>query len=218
MWVIFDNLSAMILGGTLLLMMITLQQRMVEINLEQTTNYVIKKQANDLVSWIEEDFLRLGENVDFSDEVPFSNPSNNSNTGVTESFEFFRDSIDADGQTIRIYIRYTLTQDGYRTIRGDSIPVYRLKREVKVGDNGSWEENGGSPALISYFRVDLLDKNAQPLADPVNQADQVQNTRVRVTLVTPFETSRSQVLQRVYYGSTLLIPRDRSGESGTTNP
>ncbi len=218
MWVIFDNLSAMILGGTLLLMMITLQQRMVEINLEQTTNYVVKKQANDLVSWMEEELLRLGENVDFNNEVPFSNPVNNGNTGVTELFEFFRDSIDANGQTIRIYIRYRLISAGYRVIREDSIPVYRLKREVKIGDDGSWVEDGGSPALISYFRVDMLDKNAQPLADPVSQADQVQNTRVRVTLVTPFETSRSQVLQRVYYGSTLLIPRDRNGASGTTNP
>ncbi len=216
MWVIFDNISAAILGGTLLIIMISVQQRIMEINLEQITNYMVKRQANDLVSWMEEDLLRLGENVDFNNEVPFTNPIQNAVTGVTESFTFFRDSIDVDGQVVRIYIRYDLNPEGYRVIRGDSIPVYQLVRSVKIGESGSWEVSGRSPALISYFRIDLLDRDAKPLSDPAGSPELVQNTRVRVTLIPPYETSRSQVLQRVYYGSTLLIPRDRDNESTTS--
>ncbi|MDQ7039524.1 MAG: hypothetical protein Q9M35_01105 [Rhodothermus sp.] len=215
MWVIFDNISATILGGTLLIILISVQQRIMEINLEQITNYMVKRQANDLVSWIEEDLLRLGENVDFNNEVPFVNPIQNAATGITESFTFFRDSIDIDGKIFRIYIRYDLNPKGYRIIRGDSIPVYQLVRSVKIGEDGTWEISGRSPALISYFRIDLLDRDAKPLADPAGNPELVQNTRVRVTLVPPYETSRSQVLQRVYYGSTLLIPRNRDNESTT---
>lgn len=61
--------------------------------------------------------------------------------------------------------------------------------------------------MLSYFKIELLDQDAQPVDDPVNNADQVQNTRVRFTMAAPFEVARAQVLRQVYYGSTLLIQR-----------
>lgn len=206
MWVIFDNLNALIVGGVLFLMLLGVQQRVAEINLEQSVNYIIKRQANDLATWLEDDLLRMGENVDFASEAPYENPVYDNATGVTTQFVFFRDSIASDGSTIRLYIRYRLVSVGKRALQGDSIAVYRLLREERVG-SGSWQYSGSSPALLSYFRIDLLDRDAKPLSDPVAQKDQMQNTRVRFTMVTPFEVARSQVLRQVYYGSTLLVRR-----------
>ncbi len=210
MWFIFDNLNALIVGSMLFLMLLTVQQRVAEINLEQSVNYMVKRQAGDLATWMEKDLLRLGEGVDWSNETPFENPVDSA--GVTVRFVFFRDSIDASGQPIRIYIRYRLHAEGHRLVRSDSIPVYRLRREECIGSgcsvsSGPWQSSGGSLTLLSYFKIDLLDLDAVPISDPQNNADRVRNTRVRFTMVAPFEVARSQVLRQVYYGSTLLIQR-----------
>ncbi len=208
MWFIFDNLNALIVGGMLFLMLLGIQQRVAEMNLEQTVNYIVKRQAGDLATWLEDDLLKLGRNVDWESETPFENPVDSA--GVTVRFVFFHDSTDAGGNAVRVYVRYRLTPAGERIIRNDTIPVYRLYREECVGSgcpSGGWKASGGGPGLLSYFKIDLLDQDAQPVPDPATNADQVQNTRVRFTMAAPFEVARSQVLRQVYYGSTLLIQR-----------
>ncbi|CAM3314788.1 hypothetical protein [Rhodothermus bifroesti] len=214
MWFIFDNLNALIVGGMLFLMMLTVQQRLAEINLEQTVNYMVKRQAGDLATWLEDDLLRLGRGVDWSSETPFENPVDSA--GVTVRFVFFHDSTDAAGNALRVYVRYRLQAAGHRVIRNDSVSVYRLQREECIGSScptGPWQASGESPGLLSYFKIDLLDRDARPIADPKNNAALVQNTRVRFTMAAPFEVARAQVLRQVYYGSTLLIDR-YAGRSG----
>jgi len=208
MWSIFDNLNALIVGGMLFLMLLGIQQRVAEMNLEQTVNYIVKRQAGDLATWLEDDLLKLGRNVDWGSETPFENPIDSA--GVTVRFVFFHDSTDAGGNTVRVHVRYRLTSVGHRVIRNDTVPVYRLYREECIGSgcpSAGWQVNGGGPGLLSYFKIDLLDRDARPVADPANNADQVQNTRVRFTMAAPFEVARAQVLRQVYYGSTLLIQR-----------
>lgn len=209
MWFIFDNLNALIVGGVLFLMLVNVQRRVAEMNLEQTVNYIVKRQAGDLATWMEDDLLKLGRNVDWATETPFENPVDSA--GVTVRFMFFHDSTDASGNTVRVYIRYRLIPEGQRVIRNDTIPVYRLQREECTGGGcpgGPWQYAGGGPGLLSYFKIDLLNQDAQPLADPQSNASLVQNTRVQFTMAAPFEVARSQVLRQVYYGSTLLIQRD----------
>ncbi len=208
MWFIFDNLNALIVGGMLFLMLLAVQQRVAEINLEQTVNYMVKRQAGDLATWLEDDLLQLGRGVDWSSEIPFENPVDSG--GVTIQFMFFRDSTDAAGNVVRVYVRYRLQAAGYRMLRNDSIRVYQLRREECIGSScpsGPWHVSGQSPGLLSYFKIDLLDQDAQPLADPQDNATLVRNTRVRFTMAAPFQVARSQVLRQVYYGSTLLIDR-----------
>jgi hypothetical protein len=123
---------------------------------------------------------------------------------------FFRDSTNAAGNVVRVYVRYRLQAAGYRMLRNDSVRVYQLRREECLGSScpvGPWQFSGKSPGLLSYFKIDLLDQDAQPLADPQDNATLVRNTRVRFTMAAPFQVARSQVLRQVYYGSTLLIDR-----------
>ncbi|GIV62627.1 MAG: hypothetical protein KatS3mg044_1493 [Rhodothermaceae bacterium] len=209
MHLIFDHLSAAIVGATVMLMLLSLQLRLTSMNVEQVSTYMVKNQASSLATWLEEDLLQLGENIDKTKEIPFTNPVDSA--GMTVSFTFSRDSIDISvvpPDTFKIDTRLELKQTGSHVSKGDTLNVFRLVRSTRI-NGGAWTESGSSSPLLGFFKVDLLDANAQPLADPVAAAtanpDAVRNTRIKFFMVTPFETATSAI-RRVYYGSTLLIP------------
>ncbi len=209
MILLFDNIGSAIIGATVMMLILVLNLRMVDINMESTSTYMVKNQANDLATWMEEDLLKLGDNIDRTVEVPFINPTDSGD--VTTQFTFYRDSINTtvDPQdTIRVGTRYVLNRSGTRILANDTIDVYRITRELQY-DGGAWFNSGGSTPMLSFIQIDILNGDAQVLADPVNAAtinpDSVQNTRISFSMVTPFETDRT-LLRQVYYGSTLLIP------------
>ena len=105
---------------------------------------------------------------------------------------------------VRVQTRYELEDAGTKMLQGEEIDVYRLMRYEKVGA-GAWKSDGQSSTLLSYFRIDMLNGDAQPVADPAANASTVRNTRVRFAMVTPFEV-RGSTLNKVYYGSTLMLP------------
>ena len=208
MILLLDHANALIVAGFIFLMIMALQTRVQAISIEQTANYMLKAQSADLASWMEEDMLTLGSNIDPNKEVPFLNPVDSA--GLTTSFTFFRDTLDTDldpPDTVRVATRYRLVHTGTKTVNSEVIDVFRLARDQRVGV-GAWEEQGGSSSLLGSFHVDMLDADAQPVANPVAVAtgnpDAIRNTRVRFSMVTPFETTRTTV-RRAYYGSTLLI-------------
>ena len=210
MILLLDNMSAIVVGGAIALVLISMQLRTTEMGIEQTSGYMMKNQATDLATWMEEDILDLGDNIDKTKEVPFENPTVDQ-YGNTSQFIFYRDTVDVTGSapdTIRIGTRYTLTPVDTRVMENDTLIVHRIDRYANT--NGShWKKTGSSVPYISVFRVDMLDKDAKPMTDPVASmtADPlaVRNTRIKFAMVTPFETERTTVRQ-VYYGSTLLIP------------
>ena len=209
MTLILDNLSAMLVGATVFLMLLSTQLRVTEMNVEQTTSYMMKNQASSLATWVEEDILQIGQNIDKEVEAPYENPIQSN--GVTTQFTFYRDSVNTTitpPDTIRVSTRYETEEVGYRIVDQDTVTVLRLNRTVKYG-TGSWIAEGQSPPLVSVFRVDMLDADAQIVADPVAAlaADPlaVRNTRIRFAMVAPYDLERS-TLQQVYYGSNLIIP------------
>lgn len=208
MILILDHANAILVGSFIFLMILSLQSRVQAINVEQTANYVLKSQASDLANWMEEDILSLGANMNPEKDVPFTNPVDSA--GQTTSFTFSRDSLDLTvdpPDTVRIATRYELVRTGTKEVNKEEIDVYRIQRSQRIG-SGAWAVEGGSAALLGSFRIDMLDADAQPVANPVAaaQADPkaIRNTRVRFSMVTPFETTRTTVRQ-AYYGSTLLI-------------
>ncbi len=209
MTLLFDNMSAALVGATVLLMLLSLQLKLSGMNLEQTSTYMVKNQASDLATWMEEDLLKLGENIDKTAEVPFSNPVDSAD--VTIEYTFARDSLDLSvipPDTIRIDTRYQLKKTGTRIVDSEVVDVYRLARSVRR-NGGAWVAAGGSPSLLGFFKIEMLDRDAAPVPDPVAAAtadpETIRNTRIRFSMVTPFETETTAV-RKVYYGSTLLIP------------
>ncbi|RMH53139.1 MAG: hypothetical protein D6685_16065 [Bacteroidetes bacterium] len=210
MHVIFDNLNALVIGGVVVMVILSMQMRVAEINIEETANYMVKRQGVDLATWMEDDLMSLGLNIDKSAEVPFINPVDSA--GITVAFEFIQDSINttvSPPDTIRITTRYDLVSTGTTEVDGENVNIYAVQRRQRL-DGGPWMDAGRSPGILSHFRIDMLNRDAVPISDPAGVAatkpDSIQNTRVRFTLVTPFETNRS-TLSRIYYGSTLMIPQ-----------
>lgn len=206
---IFDHLSAALVGATVMMMLLMLQIRLTGMSIEQTSTYMVKNQASNLATWLEEDLLQIGENMDLTKTIPFTNPVDSA--GVTTTFSFFRDSLDTSvipPDTFRIETRYELKKMGSRITGGDTLDVYRIARSFRV-DGGPWKASGGSTPALGFFKIEMLNGDAVPVADPVAAATAdpkaIRNTRVRFFMVTPFETATTAI-RRVYYGSTLLIP------------
>lgn len=209
MYVIFDNLNALVIGGVVVMVILAMQVRVTEINIEETANYMVKRQGVDLATWMEDDLMSVGLNIDKTVEVPFVNPVDSA--GMTMAFEFVQDSINvtvSPPDTIRITTRYDLVSTGTTVVDGENVNIYQINRRQRL-DGGAWMGTGNSPSILSHFRIDMLNQDAEPITNPATVAaanpDSIQNTRVRFTLVTPFESQRN-TLSRIYYGSTLMIP------------
>lgn len=202
---IFDNLNALIIGGTVLLMILAMQTRMTEINIEQSATYVVKGQAAEFATWMEDDLLALGTNIDRWSEIPFDNPGDSA--GVTTSFTYYRDEITTT-DTFRISTRYDLKKIKTQVVDDDTVNVFRMERWTRT-DAGAWSMDGTGPAMLSHFKIEMLNRFAEPVSNPVAAAtaapDTIQNTRLRFTMVAPFQNDRT-LLRRIYYGSTLMIP------------
>src|SRR5690625_334190 len=109
---IFDNLNAILIGSTDILVLVAMQMRMAEMSVEQTANYRMKRQAMDLTTWMEDDLLLMGQNLP-SGTTAYANPKDSS--GITLGFEFYRDSVAVVGgtlDTMRITTRYELFKTG----------------------------------------------------------------------------------------------------------
>ncbi|NNE34708.1 MAG: hypothetical protein HKN13_05705 [Rhodothermales bacterium] len=210
MILILDNIAAFVIGAAIFLTLMVVQLRSTELNIDQTSTYMMKNQATSLSTWIEEDVLNLGSNIDKAVSVPFENPTTDS-YGNTTQFTFYRDTLNTSvvpTDTVRVSTRYTLTAAGYSSNGEDSTKVFQLNRSIRFG-TGSWIKDGQSVPLISVFQVDMLDQNANTVASPATamaiDPTVVRNTRVRFAMVPPIKTTRA-TLNRIFYGSTLLIP------------
>src|SRR5690625_2756407 len=87
---IFDNLNAILIGSTVILVIMPMQMRLTEMSVEQTANYMLKRQAMDLATWMEDDLLSMGQSLP-SGRAAYTNPHDAS--GITLCFEFYRDSV-----------------------------------------------------------------------------------------------------------------------------
>ncbi len=203
---LFDHLNATIIGATAALILAGLLLRIGDVNVEQIANYSVKTQASDFATWLEDDLLRLGKNMD--GQIGFTNPIDSA--GITREFVFYWDSVDTGASpvdTIRYSIKYELARTGTRAVGQDTVAVYRLQRYERK-EAGAWTAAGSSSDLLSSFRIEMLNRDAVAVADPVAVAtaapDSIRNTRVRFSMATPFERPTSTIRQ-VFYGSTLMI-------------
>ena len=208
MFIIFDNLVAAVVGSAILLIVLATNTRMMEMGIDEVSNYAAKRYASDLAEWMEDDLLRLGENMEESSTTPFTNPVNINDgvTDLTESFVFYRDSTNTTvtpNVTHRIETTYSIVSAGTGKVGDKTVNLYRIKRYEKI-DGGPKVYTGGAVPLVSYFKVDMLDANANVISNPAASAEDVSSTRVRFSIVTPFQTDRTAV-RKVHYGSTLLV-------------
>ncbi len=201
---IFDNMTAMLIGGVVLLILVTVQQRSSELGVEQTAIYVAKQQSLEFAEWLEDDINKLGMNFD-STAVRFALPVQSG--GNTTSFEFYQDSLNiavTPIDTVRIETRYQLNAASTATIADSTVQLYQLVRETRV-ENGfggwtSWAEDGRSPGLLTYFEIELLNLSGQVVA----VENQTSFVRMAFSLAPPFQSNK-QYLTQLSWGTTVSL-------------
>lgn len=206
---IFDNLTATLIGMAVFVLIAAIQLRTTQANIAETSRNIVKEQAQDFATWVEDELETMGTNMDPGAappyEVPFENPIDSA--GVTTEFTFYRDSVVNPSNTIRIQTRYELHRTGTRVVGKDTMDLYEMERWQKVG-SGSWASDGRSAAALGYFDIDMLNRDAQPITNPKSVAssnpDSVRSTRVRFSMVAPFQSKRTS-LRVVHFGSVLLV-------------
>lgn len=190
MWSVFDNLNAVIIGGVVMLLLISMQQRKTLLLTDQLSTYAAKRNGDELVSWLENDLSRVGENLRAGEqavEVPETD-----SLGNTARFLFRYDSL-ATSDTVRIETEYRLVRDTTRR-------AYRLERWVRR-NGGYWHLEGGSPPTLYSFYVALLDEQGQVASQP----ETARFLEVRFALVPPFAPRTQATLSQFHYGNTFLI-------------
>ena len=196
---IFDHLISTAIAMTVILILASVQLRATKQNVAGTSHYVTKQRTKQLSSWLQEDLGKIGKNM--SDEsVPVDTMvvANDDSTAkwLTKELVFERDSIETGGNRVRVKVRYDVQKTGTRTIEGEERDVFQLTRERKVGSD-PWESAGGGAATLEYFDVDMLNKNAELVEDPVEKLqsnpDTVRSVRIRFSVVPPFQNNQLPV-------------------------
>lgn len=208
MILLLDHLLAIVVGSVLGIVIFTTAMRVQSLNHEANTTYAMRRLSSDMATWMEDDVLSIGRNMPLN-QIPYANPVDSA--GLTKTFTFYRDSVSVVGgvSTVnRINTQYRLRYAGTRGSGAEAYNIYRVDRYVQV-DGGAWNFDGSAPPYLKHFKIEMLDRDAKPIADPVAafgiDPNTVRNTGIRFTLATPHE-QRGLALQSVHFASTLMIP------------
>jgi len=210
---IYDNMVASIIAATVTLMLITIQLRATQKNVARASRNAVKEEAQTFATWLEKDLEQIGANVD-PDEAAFNFKGTNPHhpDSITRNFVFYRDSLTSTGDTVRIRTRYRVTNEDVSVVEGDTTKLYQLTRKKKVG-SGSWSSvKGLSTPTLEYFKIDMLNMDAERVLTPEANPEDVHSIRVRFSAVAPYR-NQSTILPVTHVGSVMLL-RDRDKSSG----
>lgn len=188
---VYDNLVATLISMTVFLILMSIQADATQRNTARTSRNIVKTQAQDLATWMEEDLAEMGKNMNAGD-VAYETPQDSSAWHTTDFTFFF---LNSSGDTVKT--RYELKQAGTRMVNGEEEKLFRVDRSRKVG-TGSWTASGQSPASLGYFEVEMLDQDADSTANP----DEVEFIQVDFSVIAPFQ-SESTFLRRVHRTSSV---------------
>ncbi|WP_103030406.1 hypothetical protein [Salinibacter altiplanensis] len=213
---LYDNLTATVVALMTTLILLSIQSRATQNSVAEVSRNRMGELTQTFSSWLEEDIQRMGENFEEGERTPFESPTG---SDITTQFTFYRDSTTASGsdQEYRIATRYKVSPKGTRMVDGTEKTLYELTRkkrrkEMGTGSWSSWSDvKGVSPSSLGYFKISLLDKDANPVANPAANEEQVHSVRVRFSVVSPFQNAQT-FPQATHVGSVLLV-RDQSDAS-----
>ena len=192
---LFDNLTATVIAMTVLLILASMQMRATRQQVAQTSQNIVQRQAGQLTTWLEEDLGRIGKNM--SDDEVAIDTLVRKDSAITKEFVFEHKKYNSTGTAETVEVRYRVDSTGSsREIHmggtTDTVALYQLTREKKVG-GGGWQAKGGSIPALEYFDVDLLDRNAEPVPDSISGDSSVRSVRVRFSLVAPYQNEELAV-------------------------
>ncbi len=201
MHLIFDKLTATIVGGIVVLMLFTIQSRIQSNTVESTIMYGAKKQTLNFAEILERDLSNAGYLTVPGDEGILSHTNAVVGTRVqTMMLEFWG----SDEAGARTRIRYRLEPSFTAHIDGTETQLYRLTREENKA--GVWTPNGASMSTLSSFRVDLLDSGNNGVVNRIDARKlrvRFENAVVSQRMAERDGTDRGLYLKTLRWGITL---------------
>jgi hypothetical protein len=199
---LFDNITATIVGLTVLLILATIQSRATRLNTAETSRNAALAQSEGMATWMEEDLEAMGRHMDPEGDIFYDiNKVDNSASPTDEvltSLTFqYRENKGGSLHTVQYEVS-SGEDDLLKTeiIGGEERPVYRLTR-TKDGS-----EDGGSSTRLGYFDVEFLNRVASPITNPESNKDKIEAVRVHFSVVLPFrndQTSFSEVHRKMSF-------------------
>jgi hypothetical protein len=186
---IYDNLTASVVSGMVILILFSVQMRATNSSVAQTGRNVALNQARTFATWLEQDLQRMGRNIPPGGQVfvpPSRKDTDASATDTTLSTEdaaftfYYKNSPSSSGKTSVAYDIASETRD----VGGTARTLYQLTRQR------SGNEDGQSPPTLGYFDLQFVGANANRI-DPKKASDQIRAIRVHFSVVPPFQNAET---------------------------
>jgi len=179
---IYDNLTASVISGTVVLILFTVQMRAMNSSIAQTGRNVALNRVQTFATWLEQDLQRVGRNrADDEDVIKVldrekvdEGQSPTDTTLSTFSFCF------GSGNCATPDVTYQLDSES-RTVGDNERTVYQLTRTP----------DGQSPPDLGYFDLQFVDENATVVGNPQVNRSRIRAIRVHFSVITPFQNEES---------------------------
>lgn len=192
--VLFDNLIASVVAGTVLLMLVSIQMQATNTGIANTARYAALNEAQTIATWLEEDLQAMGRNRGEGETVFDIVPdgermqSNYSPTGTvlrrlsdSTALTFHYEGTAGNDTTIT----YALEEAGTRTISDTTRTVFELRR-LKNGI-----QSGGSGAVLGYFDLHFTNQDAEPVPNPSANKGEIRAIRAQFSVLAPFQNEET---------------------------
>lgn len=197
MLTLFDNITAIMIGGVILLILMSMQHQAQTMAVERSVTYVAKQNALEFGTWMQEDIANIGAGMTFGSGVMEDIERSG---GMTTRFRFQRklDPTDVNPQWVE-----------YRAVPVDTVVIgqhqftkqvvfHRMERRV----DGNATESGSSMGIITDFDVELLDIGGRVTND------RSAARQLRVSFASAFNFRDSQKYLRENHWSTTVPLRE----------
>jgi len=187
---LYDNLTAVVVATTVLLILASLQLRASKLSTAASSQDAALTQSEEIATWMEEDLEAMGRHMTPSDTV-FGGITRVSDEGsptdsVLTSLSFqYKDSA---GGTVRT-VKYDVSVAETATVDGEERTLYELSR-TKGGASA-----GRTPSMLGYIDVQFLDRTAAVVSKPVANDDNIEALRVHFSIILPHRNDKTSLTE-----------------------
>jgi len=184
MQVVLDHLSAVIISSAVLLLILSTQFNAQRASAEQTIAYMAKKSTLEMVDYIEDELLLMGDGT--TDTI--QDVTTNSD-GMTTAFSFWRE----DDAGVDMLVAYTLTERDSVEFKDGWVQLYQFNRF----ENGV--AAGGGSSTLEHFEITMLTASGTVTTSAAN----TRLLRLKAVIVYPYGDPEDSYLHRTFWGITL---------------
>ena len=202
---IFDNLTAVMIFGVIILILAAVQSRSTEMSGELMSNYSGKKASLDLALLLEDDMDNLGKGIAPDSSFFVAPVQDLSDSSLTREFVFNLsvENVSIPGSMINVQRRYRLVNATLVNVNSKNIQTYQVISEERVDSTGSyspWIDKWNSEQSLTYFNVTMKDDKNNNTAF----ADSARYIRVAFTLL-PRHQQNNQYLREMNWNTTINV-------------